>query len=212
MQIGPPTTASAVTELGDGRARILGAALHLFGEHGFATTSVRAVAAAAEVSPALVLHHFGSKDNLRAAVDAEVLTRFEAAADTSLMTGSPVLDADELVVRLIGSIGALVAAPALRSHLRRSLLEGGYFGDLLASRCFAIARREVAALREAGALRAGADEQEAALELMVMLLGPLLLAPALEAELDDPPYSPAGLARRTRATVDLLTRGLLRTS
>lgn len=193
-----------------GRERILAAALHLFGKSGFASTSVRAVAASAEVSPALVLHHFGSKGNLRAAVDAEVLARFEAAADASLTLTAPVVNADELVTRLLGSIGALVSAPDLRAHLRRSLLEGGEVGDRLASRCFAIARREVIALREAGALRADADEQEAALELLVMLLGPVLLAPALSGDLADPPYSPAGLARRTRATVDLLTLGLLR--
>jgi AcrR family transcriptional regulator len=48
----------------DTRAEILGSARTLFAERGFARTSVRAVAAAAGVDPALVHHYFGSKDDL----------------------------------------------------------------------------------------------------------------------------------------------------
>ena len=196
----------------DGRSRILAAGLRLFGDRGFAATSVRAVASEADVSPALVLHHFGSKDGLRAAVDAEVLARFEAAADMSLGVTTSGVHVDELVARLVSNIGRVVSSPDLRSHLRRSLLEGGPSGDTIASRSFAIAAREIESLAAAGALRPGLDRQEAAVHLMVLLLGPLLLTPALEDELDDLPYSPAGLLRRTQATVDLLTGGILRLS
>ncbi len=48
----------------DTRAAILDAARELFATGGFAGTSVRAVAAAAGVDPALVHHYFGSKDDL----------------------------------------------------------------------------------------------------------------------------------------------------
>ncbi len=48
----------------DTRAAILDAARELFATGGFAGTSVRAVAAAAGVDPALVHHYFGSKDEL----------------------------------------------------------------------------------------------------------------------------------------------------
>ena len=203
------SSAVASPEFG-GRDRILASGLRLFGERGFAATSVRAVAADADVSPALVLHHFGSKDGLRAAVDAEVLARFEAAADMSLGVTTLQVGSDELVARLMANIGRVVSAPDLRSHLRRSLLEGGPSGDTIAARSFAIAEREVAALAAAGALRPGLDHQEAAVHLMVLLLGPLLLTPALEDVLEDLPYSTAGLLRRTQATVDLLTGGMLR--
>ncbi len=66
------------------RARIRDSAIVYFGRHGFRTATVRAIAADADVSPALVIHHFGSKDGLREACDAyvtdlmEVMTR-EAA-------------------------------------------------------------------------------------------------------------------------------------
>ncbi|MEZ0365303.1 TetR family transcriptional regulator [Mycobacterium sp. pUA109] len=45
-------------------ARILGAAREAFAEHGWAGTTIRAVARAADVDPALVYHYFGSKEGL----------------------------------------------------------------------------------------------------------------------------------------------------
>lgn len=46
------------------RATILAAARKLFAENGFDRTSVRDVASAADVDPALVIRYFGSKDQL----------------------------------------------------------------------------------------------------------------------------------------------------
>jgi AcrR family transcriptional regulator len=45
-------------------ARIVGAARDEFAEHGWAGTTIRAVARAADVDPALVYHYFGSKEGL----------------------------------------------------------------------------------------------------------------------------------------------------
>ncbi|MFV2009213.1 MULTISPECIES: TetR family transcriptional regulator [unclassified Micromonospora] len=57
----------------DTREAILAAARQVFGERGFDQASVRAIAAAAGVDPALVHHYFGTKDNLfLAAMDAPV--------------------------------------------------------------------------------------------------------------------------------------------
>jgi AcrR family transcriptional regulator len=56
------------------REQILDAAVAAFTEHGYAGTTIRAVAKAAEVDPALVMHFFGSKDGLFAeAVGASAL-------------------------------------------------------------------------------------------------------------------------------------------
>ena len=49
-------------------ARIRDAAIEQFGQHGFGV-GLRAIAKAAGVSAALVIHHFGSKDGLRKACD-----------------------------------------------------------------------------------------------------------------------------------------------
>jgi AcrR family transcriptional regulator len=48
----------------DTRGEILDAARRSFAERGFGATTIRAVASAADVDPALVHHYFGSKDDL----------------------------------------------------------------------------------------------------------------------------------------------------
>ena len=55
------------------RARIRNAALRHFTDYGFDRATIRDIARAAGVSPGLVRHHFGSKDDLRAACDAYAL-------------------------------------------------------------------------------------------------------------------------------------------
>jgi len=59
--------------------RIRDAAIVEFAAHGFTKTTVRAIAAAAGVSAGLVIHHFRSKDGLRAACDDYV---FDALTET----------------------------------------------------------------------------------------------------------------------------------
>ena len=46
------------------KERILGAAVELFAQHGFAGTSLRQVTSRADVNIAAVNYHFGSKENL----------------------------------------------------------------------------------------------------------------------------------------------------
>ena len=50
------------------RARILDAALDLFGERGLTGTTVRDIAARAKVNVAAISYHFGGKDELYRAV------------------------------------------------------------------------------------------------------------------------------------------------
>src|SRR6188508_3529955 len=73
---------SAVDE-GDltAKATIRNAALRLFADRGPDAVTVRDVAAAADVSPGLVMHHFGSKAGLREAVDEHVAQTFDAMLD-----------------------------------------------------------------------------------------------------------------------------------
>jgi AcrR family transcriptional regulator len=48
----------------DTRETILGAAREVFAEHGYDGASIRAIASAAQVDPALVHHYFGTKEGL----------------------------------------------------------------------------------------------------------------------------------------------------
>jgi len=60
------------------RARIRDEALRLFAERGPAAVTMRDIATAADVSPALLVRHYGSKDGLIAAVDNHVLETLES--------------------------------------------------------------------------------------------------------------------------------------
>ena len=76
----PGETAVAFTDL-TARARIRQAALRHFAEQGFQRATIRTIAQTAGVSPGLLRHHFGSKDDLRKECDeyvSEMLRRLNA--------------------------------------------------------------------------------------------------------------------------------------
>jgi AcrR family transcriptional regulator len=101
------------------REQILQAARDLFAEHGYTRTTVRAVAAAAEVQPGLLHHFFGSKEQLyREALDLsvdpwEVLTRLldETPRDQF---------AEALVRQFVTSWRDPVLGPQLRARARET--------------------------------------------------------------------------------------------
>jgi AcrR family transcriptional regulator len=85
----------------DTRAAILDAARSLFAEKGFTGTSVRAIATAAGVDPALVHHYFGTKDELFVAALALPIDLREVAGP--IAAGGPD-GAAERLLRLFLSI------------------------------------------------------------------------------------------------------------
>jgi AcrR family transcriptional regulator len=70
------------------RARIRDAALARFPIDGFGATTIRAIASDAGVSPALVVHHFGSKEGLREACDHFVVARFRETKLAAMEEGN----------------------------------------------------------------------------------------------------------------------------
>ena len=71
-----------------GRELILDAAEGLFADKGFAGSSMRSVARAAQVSQALIHHHFGTKRDLYEAVKTRFVERCAAHAQLSLQPRS----------------------------------------------------------------------------------------------------------------------------
>lgn len=98
------------------RARIREAALAEFGSRGIAGATIRGIAGRAGVSPALVQHHFGTKDGLRAACDAHVLEYFRAETAAGL---------DEGRVGEPAFLAAVYASsPPVLRYLARALVDG----------------------------------------------------------------------------------------
>jgi AcrR family transcriptional regulator len=84
------------------RRRILECALELFSEHGADAVSIRQLAAASEVSLAMVHHYFGDKDGLYAAcVDAmyDELAGLRVELEQALAAGGPLPELAERAIR-----------------------------------------------------------------------------------------------------------------
>jgi AcrR family transcriptional regulator len=91
--------------------RILDAARELFSRSGYDRTTIRAVAAEADVDPALVMHYFGSKEDLFAAAIHVELEETLAGPE------------DELAERLLAKLGdKLQKEPAAQLAMLRSML------------------------------------------------------------------------------------------
>jgi AcrR family transcriptional regulator len=69
-------------------ARIRDAAIEQWGQHGF-DVGLRAIAEAAGVSAALVIHHFGSKDGLRKVCDDYITEEIRDVKTESLTSADP---------------------------------------------------------------------------------------------------------------------------
>jgi TetR/AcrR family transcriptional regulator, regulator of cefoperazone and chloramphenicol sensitivity len=182
------------------RARIRDVAIVLFGRDGFGRTAVRSIATAAGVSPALVLHHFGSKEGLREACEDHVGRLLAAEVDRAAASPSNVLAA---------MLDGRPEFAALSGFLRRSLLDGGDFGHRLFASMVADTRRYLSTAVAQGQARPTDDEDGRALAMVVMSMGVQLLAGYLA-----PPGTPeteqplAAGDRLALPLLELLTHGL----
>ncbi|MGD0448282.1 MAG: TetR/AcrR family transcriptional regulator [Candidatus Dormibacteria bacterium] len=186
------------------RAKIREAALRLFGTSGFGV-SLRAIAQAAGVSPGLVIHHFGSKDGLRAAVDESVLAVFLERFD-SLPKDLPA----DLLSRAMATVFSDVLGPSpdIRQYLRRCLLDETPAGTTIFDEMVAATQRGLEMLGRAGGIRADSDPEWRPFQVLAVVLGPLLLEPVMQRHLGEPAYAPDVVRRRTAANLDVLSRGL----
>ncbi|MGE2736747.1 TetR family transcriptional regulator [Mycolicibacterium vaccae] len=103
-------------------ARIREAAVDLFGRDGFGV-GVRAIAAAAGVSPGLVIHHFGSKDGLRKACDDWVAETVRASKSESITSTDP--------ATWLAQMAQIDEYAPLMAYLTRSLQSGGELAKAL---------------------------------------------------------------------------------
>ena len=96
-------------------ARILAAAREGFAHEGWAGTTIRAVARAADVDPALIYHYYGSKEGLLDAATEPPARWLEAVAHT---WRTPACELGEALLRLmLGAWADDEIGPALRAVL-----------------------------------------------------------------------------------------------
>jgi AcrR family transcriptional regulator len=148
-----------------GRARIRDAAIRRFGADGFGA-SVRAIAADAGVSPGLVIHHFGSKENLRAACDEHVLRVIREAEGETWSQASPA----EWLAQLTG----LDAYAPLVGYVVQTMLAGGDLAATLLARMTADAEVYLAEAVAAGRVKPSRDPAARAAFLVDLGMGAIL--------------------------------------
>jgi AcrR family transcriptional regulator len=97
-------------------ARIRDAAIEQFGQHGFGV-GLRAIAEAAGVSAALVIHHFGSKDGLRRACDDYIVEEIRSEKSAAIQTNDP--------ATWFAQLAEIESFAPMMGYLVRSMQSGG---------------------------------------------------------------------------------------
>jgi AcrR family transcriptional regulator len=176
----------------------------LFAAHGTSAVTVRQIASAAGVSPGLVIHHFGTKEGLKEAVDKHAAKFVEdlLAEMDSLGTDGGSASLAELFA------DRLVAEPALAGYVRRLLYEGGEAGDALFKRLFDATCSGMEGLVEAGVIRRGGDQALRAAFLLANDLATILLRSQIEAATGVDPLNRAGLVRWSAEVMDIYVNGI----
>ncbi len=178
--------------------------MRLFAERGFARVTIRQVAAAAGVSPGLVMHHFGSKDGLKAAIDTRV------AGDIEGMLGQLPGILEERTQQSLAALMSdwLEREPHLASYLRRMLLDGGPTADALFRQFFDVTTRSIQLLRQAGIMREPLDVETQAAFMLGADLAVILLRPQIERMTGADPLARPGIERWAAVAMDVYTNGI----
>jgi len=105
-------------------ARIRDAAIECFAEAGVAATSIRVIAARADVSPALVIHHYGSKEDLRVACDEHVAAIIRDLKSKAMAEGAR--------FNPVAALARQSEGPPANKYLARTLIDGSkHVADLV---------------------------------------------------------------------------------
>lgn len=197
-------SASASPTLDDrtAMARIRDAALVRFSHEGFRGATIRAIAADAGVSPALVLHHFGSKDGLRTACDEHVVRLLMSQlepwiADPASLTAHP------------ASFAAMIeGAGDIVDYVRRTLVEGGEHTDALVDQFVDLTETFLAEGETQGSMRPIHDRRAMAAVLVMWDLTTIVLRDHLTRSLGETDPKRVTL-RYARVALELFSQGML---
>ncbi|MGE5626440.1 MAG: TetR/AcrR family transcriptional regulator [Bacillota bacterium] len=162
------------------REQLIAAARGLFAKQGFDAVSIRAVAEAAQVNPAMIHYYFGSKQGLYeamlAATFAPLVERLSALLNSTGEHAHPIRSFLEVHMR---TLGANPWMPPLM--LREVVAEGGklraWFIQQFASKGGGLLTQLIKREQDAGRLRSDLDPTLAALSLISMAVFPFIAMP-----------------------------------
>ena len=187
-------------------ARIRLAAFDLFASDGYDATTVRGIAAAAGVSPALVIHHFGSKPGLRQAVNDEVVAIIAGFIDDHIPTDGNI---DEQFVGPEAAFREMFARrPELGAYIRRLFFDGDEAGLEILRRFMVASRKLSAAFEDRGWMRIAPDPEMRDLQLIILEMAPVLFFPLFSAYFEQSALNTEIHHRWVMSEFDLFERGL----
>ncbi|HVC40348.1 MAG TPA: TetR family transcriptional regulator [Candidatus Saccharimonadales bacterium] len=186
-------------------ATIRETAMRLFAQRGAAAVTLREIAAEAGVSPSLVIHHYGSKEGLREAVDNRAIALVDALVN-ELTRASGEGPSASLAAALSSELDR---DPLLPSYLRRLLIDGGKPAETLFRTLFEAVLSGFATLEAAGLVRPSSDAEVRAAFLLVNDLAVVLLRDQVHEVLGMDPLARSGMERWTAQVLDVYSRGVL---
>jgi AcrR family transcriptional regulator len=152
-------------------ARIRDAAIAEFAANGVDGSTIRKIATSADVSPGLVIHHFGSKDGLRVACDEYIAGLIREVKSGAMSSGGG-LD----ITAAFREVGDIPAA----KYLSRTLVDGSPHVAELVDELVADALTYIATGVEAGMIKPTEHEWGRAAIMTIWGLGALVLHEHLE--------------------------------
>jgi AcrR family transcriptional regulator len=179
------------------RARIREAALRLFGERGVEATTVRDIAREAGVSPGLLRHHFGSKEDLRDACDKYAIKYL-----TTVKTEAYGEAGDNL--GLLASVHPEVLR--LLRYFAHSALDGSAATARIYDQLVDLTEQWFKDHPENGQFT---DPRASAAVLVALQMGMLVMHEHVSRGLGADILSPEGMVRMGHATVDIYGRAML---
>lgn len=147
-------------------ARIRDAAIELFGEQGFGV-GVRAIAAAAGVSPGLVNHHFGSKVGLRTVCDDRVLEIIRDEKLKAIQAPGP--------GGMLNAMAEIEMYAPLVAYILRSFQDGGALSESLLEHMITDAVQYTQTAVDAGKIKPSRDHAARARYIVLCHVGAMNL-------------------------------------
>jgi len=180
----------------DSKERLIEVATAVFAREGFAGTSLRMIAVEAGVSAALLVHHFGSKQNLIEQTITQTLGDWMRAKD-----GLSKLSISEALAQwtIVSKEGSVKLA-----FFKQVMLAGGKPAQILLERMHAEAKGRIVQLSEAGKMRRLEDPDTAALLMAIYGLAPLLMSDSIKKILGGDITDEAVSEKLARSSFELL--------